>query len=292
MAFNFSKKLAEYIWINGEFVRWEDANVHVLTHGLHYSGAVFEGERAYNGTIFKLDDHTRRLLKSAEYMGLRHNYTHEQINKACNDTLLKNGLKNAYVRPLIWRGAESLKIDHEDLEVNLLIIAVDSNPPFVNGLKLKLGRWRKLHPDSIPPQAKSSAHYAMATVSQDTAKAQGFDDALLLDIQGNVAECSVSNIFFGRDNTLVTPIADGFLNGITRQSVIKMARDLGMDVHEKLISLDELSEYDCCFCTGSAREISGVNLINIDGKELYFKNEKMLNYLQQEFAKMVGKKLL
>jgi branched-chain amino acid aminotransferase len=290
MSFNFSKKLAEYIWINGEFLKWEDANIHILTHSLHYSGAVFEGERAYNGVIFKLDQHTDRLLKSAEFMGLQHDYSHDQITKACVDTLERNSLKNAYIRPLIWRGAESLKVNsEEDIDINFLVLAVDSNPEFVKGLKLKVSQWRKFHPNTIPIQAKSSAHYAMSTVAQNTAAAEGFDDALLLDMEGNVAECTVSNIFFGKGNILVTPIADRFLNGITRQSIIEMAKRLGLSVEEKRISLDEISEYDCCFSTGTAREVAGIASINTGDKIINFKNEEMLSYIQLEFAKMVGK---
>ena len=292
MSFNFSKKLADYIWINREFVKWEDANIHVLTHSLHYSGAVFEGQRSYNGKIFRLDDHTERLLKSADYMGLKHDYSALEINQACKDILIRNNLKDSYIRPLMWRGAGSLRIaTDDDCQVNCLILAINSNPPFRHNLRLTLGKWRKLPPDSIPPQCKSSAHYAMSIVSINEAKAKGFDDALLLDIDGNVAECTGSNIFFSTGNKLVTPIADKFLNGITRQTIISLAKEIGIDVSEQIVTLDSLKNYDGCFITGSAAEIASIASITTQKEVFHFTNLSIVQNLQERFAKVVGKSI-
>ena len=230
----FNNKLPEFasdfVWINGKFFHLNEAYVHVLTHSLHYAGAAWEGERAYNGKIFKLEEHTNRLLKSAEYMGLTPlKYSTQEINAATYELLEKNSLKDAYIRPLIWRGAESMGIYNSELTVNILIALLPSRSEFLNNLKLNLSSWCKPSPKAFPPQAKSSTHYGMPVVSQITASNNGYDDSLVLDEEGYVAECNVANIFFGKGNKLVTPIADRFLNGITRQAVIEMVKSLEFD---------------------------------------------------------------
>jgi branched-chain amino acid aminotransferase len=289
MEWNESNNLSKFIWVNGKFVPWDKGYVHVLTHSLHYAGAVYEGERAYNGKVFKLEEHTNRLLKSAELMHLDVKYSAEEINQATKDVLEKNGLKNAYVRPLIWRGAESLGVCSKGLSINLLILAVDSNPKFVNGLKLQLGPWRKPSENSIPPQAKSSAHYAMMSISQKIAQENGYDDALLLDSQGAVAESSVTNIFFVKNGELITPIADRFLNGITRQTVFEMAKKLGIKAKEQRISLEELKTCESCFICGTSAEIKGVSLIESNGEIIEFASDEITIILQKEYAKLTGK---
>ena len=291
MKWNESSKLSKFIWINGEFVPWDEGYAHVLTHSLHYAGAVYEGERAYNGKVFKLEEHTNRLLKSAQLMHLDVKYSAEEINQATRDVLEKNGLKNAYVRPLIWRGAESLGIYSESLSVNLLIFAVESDPKIENGLKLQLGPWRKPSENSIPPQAKSSAHYAMMSISQKIAHENGYDDALLLDSYGAVAESSVTNIFFVKNGELITPIADRFLNGITRQTVFEMAKTLGIKVKEQRIFLEDLKTYQSCFICGTSAEIKGVSLIDNNGEIIEFASDEITIILQKEYAKLTGKRI-
>lgn len=287
---NFKFSMDNFIWINGKFVPSNEAYVHVLTHSLHYAGAVFEGERAYNGRVFKLEEHTNRLLKSAEYMGLKIRYSAGEIIKVTYQLLEKNSLSDAYIRPLIWRGDESLGIYNSELSVNILIAAVVSKNNFVNGLKLNLGNWCKPSLKAIPPQAKSSAHYAMAIVSQITSSQLGYDDTLVLDEQGYVAECNVANIFFGEGNKLITPIADRFLNGITRQAVMVMSRNLGFEVVEARISLEDIAKYDYSFVTGTAREIGGIGLIDLGASIINFSDpEQKVKLLQSEFAKLVGK---
>ena len=282
--------MSDFIWINGKFVPSNEAYIHVFTHSLHYAGAVFEGERAYNGKVFKLEEHTKRLLKSAEYMGLEVKYGEEEINQVTRELLEKNSLKDAYARPLIWRGAESMGIYSPELSVNLLIAAVSSRIEPLNNLKLNLGSWCKPSSKALPPQAKSSAHYAMVITSQITASRLGYDDSLVLDEEGYVAECNVANIFFGKGNELITPIADRFLNGITRQAVIGMAKYMGFNVVEARISLEDLGAYDYSFITGTAREIGGIGSIDLNKSWVYFPDpEGKVRLLQSEFAKLVGK---
>ena len=291
----FNNKLPEFasdfIWINGEFLHLNKAYVHVLTHSLHYAGAAWEGERAYNGKIFKLEEHTDRLLKSAEYMGLVPiKYSAQEINAVTYELLEKNSLKDAYIRPLIWRGAESMAIYNSTLTVNMLIIMLPSRTEFLSNLKLNLSSWCKPSPKAFPPQAKSSTHCGMPVVSQITASNNGYDDSLVLDEEGYVAECNVANIFFGKGNKLVTPIADRFLNGITRQAVIEMAKSLEFEVIETRISLEDLDKYEYSFITGTAREIGGVGSIDLGKIVHYFPDpDRKIKMLQSEFARLVGK---
>lgn len=289
MDFKLSEKLSDYIWINGKIIPWDDAYIHVLTHSLHYAGAVFEGERAYNGKVFKLMEHSRRLIKSAEAMHLDAKYSADEISEATKIILEKNGLMNAYIRPLIWRGAESLGAYNPILTTNLLILAQESNPNFRKGLRLIVTPWRKVSEDAMPPQSKSSAHYAMLSISQQIAQEQGYDDALILDRFDDIAECTTTNIFFGRNGELVTPIADRFLNGITRQTVVEMARNMGMKVREERLTLEDIEEYDACFATGTSAEIRGISEIDTGFGKLKFKNHALVEGLQNEYAKLVGK---
>lgn len=289
MNFKFSNKLSDFIWINGEIIPWEEANIHVLTHSLHYSGAVYEGMRAYEGKVFKLLEHTNRLLNSARTLHLKVNYSADEIIHATNEILKINNFKDAYVRPLIWRGAESLNSYTNDLSCHILILASASSPPFKNQMRLCVTPWRKIGPESMPPQCKSSAHYAIATLSKKLAQDGGFDDALMLDQYDEIAETPTANIFFGKNNMLITPIADRFLNGITRQTVIEIARNIGIKVIEERLSLDDLEKYDTCFITGTAAEISGVSLISYDNTKVEFKNNDLVLKLQLEYAKITGK---
>lgn len=291
----FNNKLPEFasdfIWINGKFFHLNEAYIHVLTHSLHYAGAVWEGERSYNGKIFKLEEHTNRLLKSAEYMGFTPlKYSAQEINAVTYKLLEKNSLKDAYIRPIIWRGAESMAIYNSTLTVNMLIAMLPSRSEFLNNLKLNLSNWCKPSPKAFPPQAKSSTHYGMPVVSQITASNNGYDDSLVLDEEGYVAECNVANIFFGKGNKLVTPIADRFLNGITRQAVIEMVKSMEFEVIEARIPLEDLAKYEYSFITGTAREIGGVNSIDLGKIVHYFPDpEEKIKMLQSEFAKLVGK---
>ena len=291
MDFVLSEKLADFMWMNGRIIPWDDGYIHAMTHSLHYGGAVFEGERAYSGKVFKLNQHTNRLLRSAKDMHLSVKYSDKEINDATNQLLKKNNLRNAYIRPLIWRSSKSLGIYSTSLDSNLLIIAYKSNPEFKNGLKLLLSPWRKFSENAIPVQSKSSAHYAMTFVSKKLAQDKGYDDALLLDQHDCIAECSTTNIFFGKGDTIVTPIADRFLNGITRQTVIEIAKTIGIKVYEARINLEDIKEYDSCFATGTAAEIKGIKLIDAGSQSITFTNDVITSKLQKKYAEIVEKEL-
>lgn len=285
-----NKKKPAFVWMNGKFISYDESYIHVLTHSLHYSGAAFEGVRAYNGKAFKLEEHTERLLQSAKYMLLDVSYSAEEINEVVYQLLEKNSIKNAYIRPLIWRSAESMGIYTPGLSTSILIAVFDSQATFANNLRLKVGKWRKPSPESMPTQAKSSTHYGMAVVSQASAESEGYSDSLILDYEGFIAECNVANIFFGKGNTIVTPIADRFLNGITRQAMIIMAKQMGFDVKEERIGPWQLGEYDYSFLTGTAREIGGIISIDFEKSVSHFPDpQEKVKLLQAEFAKMVGK---
>lgn len=281
---------AGYIWINGKLTETDHAKIHVLTHSLHYSGAVFEGERAYNGRVFKLKEHTQRLISSAESLKLDVPYSFEEIIKAHKLVIEKNNITDAYIRPLIWSGSESMNIVNQNLSVNLLISAIPSMPRCsAQGLDLHIGRWRKSAPDAMPTQCKSAAHYNMMIVSKKEAKLHGYDDALLLDFRGYVAECTTTNIFFVKDNFLYTPIPDSFLNGITRQTIIEIAQKLDIQVKEKYIVLEEIEDFTECFITGTAIELQSIASIDLGSKKVIFKNNKTLNILKKEYDKIVRK---
>ncbi len=286
-------KPLEYIWVDGTFKKSEEVLLSPMVHSLHYSGAVYEGERSYQGKVFKLEEHSKRLVYSAESLGLELEYSSSDIDDITKEFLKINKAKDAYIRPIVFRGDESIKMYDDNLSTRFLIMATSSAPNFRNGLKINISKWRKSHPLSLDPEAKSSAHYATATLSQKEATQKGFDDSICLDLDGNIAECTVSNIFFARGKHLVTPAPGFFLNGITRQFFINMAKDMGFNVEETTLSLADIDKFDSCFTTGTAVEIAGISQVHIDK---YVNNHKIINYdnpnliqFQQEFAKATGK---
>ena len=287
MTITSTDQLSGYIWFDGNLVDWTDAKIHVLTHSLHYSGAAYEGERAYNGKVFKLAEHTRRLLESAKTLQLEVRYSFDDIIKAHELVLKKNEIKDAYVRPLIWRGSESLGLASKMLTTHMLIAAVPSTPRQVNGLNLHISRWQKSHPQAMPVQCKSSGHYNMMIVAEKEAFSSGFDDALLLDWRGYIAECTTTNIFFCKDKKIVTPIPDAFLNGITRQTVIELAKNMGLEVTEGYLEPKDIEKFDECFITGTAAEVKGIGSIDIGNKKVVFNENEITQTLQQAYANLV-----
>ncbi|AFB22220.1 branched-chain amino acid transaminase [Rickettsia rickettsii] len=277
-----------HVWINGDLVPYQFARIHVLTHSLHYSGSVFEGERAYNGKVFKLKEHTARLIKSAEALGLKVPYNVDEIIKAHERVIKQNNIKDAYIRPLIWCGDESLNITNQYLSTNLLIAGIPSMPrSFEKGINLHVSRWRKAMPDSTPVQSKSAAQYNMAITSKKEAKALGYEDALLLDYEGYIAECTTTNIFFVKDKILYTPIADRFLNGITRQTIIEIAKDLGLEVKEERLKLEQIEDFTGCFVTGTAIEVQNIDSIDLGNKKIIFDDHKIADCLKEEYRRVV-----
>jgi branched-chain amino acid aminotransferase len=252
------------IWMDGEYVPWADAKVHVLTHGLHYASAVFEGERAYGGTIYHLDEHTRRLQESARVLGFEIPYSAEVINKACNDLLVKQGHADAYVRPIAWRGSEMMGVAAQSNTIHLGI-AVWEWPSYfdpaqrLKGIRLDMARYRRPDPMTAPSKAKASGLYMICTISKHEAERKGYADALMLDYRGRVAEATGANVFFVKDGVLHTPTPDCFLDGITRRSVIALAHQRGYQVVERAIMPEEMATFSECFLTGTAAEVTPVS---------------------------------
>ncbi|MGE4373097.1 MAG: branched-chain amino acid aminotransferase [Xanthobacter sp.] len=255
-----------WIWYDGEFVPWRDAKLHVLSHGLHYASTVFEGERAYGGEIFKSREHAERLLKSGELLDFEIPYTAEQIMEIKKATLEKNELVDAYVRPVAWRGSEAMGVAAQNNSIHLAV-AVWPWPSYFDpeqrekGLRLDLAEYRRPDPATIPCKAKAAGLYMICTISKHRAERRGFADAMMLDYRGYVAECTGANIFFVKDGAIHTPTPDCFLNGITRQTVIDLAKRQGLEVIERHIKPEELEGFSECFVTGTAAEVTPVGSI-------------------------------
>jgi branched-chain amino acid aminotransferase len=254
-----------WIWLDGALVPWREARLHVLSHGLHYASAVFEGERAYRGTIFRLHDHTRRLAASAKIMGFDIPWTAEEIDAACNEVVRANGFTEAYVRPIAWRGTEQLAVSPVGTSTHLAIAAWVWPSYFggdrMAGIRVAESTWRRPAPDTAPTQAKASGLYMIASLSKLQAEQQGCSDAVMLDWRGKLAEATGANIFLVIDGSLHTPAADCFLNGLTRQTVITLARAQQMTVVERQIEPSELADASEVFLTGTGVEVTAVREI-------------------------------
>jgi branched-chain amino acid aminotransferase len=251
------------IWFDGKLVPWREAEVHVLTHALHYASSVFEGQRAYGGEIFALTEHSTRLKKSAELLGFEIPYSVEEIDQACRDTLAANNLEDAYMRPLAWRGSEQMGVSAQKAKIHLAISvwywgAYFGEEAIRKGLRLDISKWRRPAPYTAPTESKAAGLYMICTLARHEAQAKGYDDALMFDWRGQVAEGTGANAFFVRDGKLHTPTPDCFLNGITRQTVIGLAQKRGIEVVERAIWPEELESFEQFFLTGSAAEVTPV----------------------------------
>ena len=254
------------IWFDGKFVPWADAKIHVLSHGLHYASSVFEGERAYSGQIFKLTEHTERLHESARLLGFKIPFSVEEIDTACKELLQRQGLKDAYVRPIAWRGSEMMGVAAQKNTIHLAI-AIWQWPSYfapeerLKGIRLDMAEYRRPDPRTAPSRSKAAGLYMICTLSKHAAEAKGYADAMMLDWRGHVAEATGANIFFVKDGKIHTPDPDCFLNGITRRTVIDLAKARGIDVIERTIMPEELSDFEQCFLTGTAAEVTPVSEI-------------------------------
>jgi len=254
------------IWVDGTLVDWRSAQVHLLTHAMHYASSVFEGERAYGGKIFKSREHSERLIQSGRLIDFEIPYTVDQIEKAKEDTLAANGLSDAYVRALAWRGAgEDMGVASARNPVHLAVAVWSWGNYYgdakMKGAKLDIAKWRRPDPATAPSQAKAAGLYMIATMSKHAAEAKGCSDAMMFDYRGYVAEATGANIFFVKDGEVHTPLADAFLNGLTRQTVMEMLREKGITVHERHIMPDELEGFEQCWLTGTAAEVTPVGQI-------------------------------
>jgi branched-chain amino acid aminotransferase len=276
-----------WIWLDGEFVPWREAKVHVLTHALHYASSVFEGARMYNGNIYALEEHCARLRRSGEILDFEIPYSTEQLMQACNDTAAKNGLTDCYLRPVSWRGPEAIGVSAPGTKIHTAIAAwhwPSYFPPEqrMKGIRLTRAKYSRPAPNTAPTQAKAAGLYMICTISKHLAEKDGYADAMMLDYRGNVAEATGANIFFVRDGALHTPTPDCFLNGITRQTVIKLAKKRGVEVIERHIQPEELSTFNQCFLTGTAAELTPVSEI----AEHTFKPGSLTFDLMEEYSQL------
>ena len=262
----FDKRIG-FIWYNGEFVEWQNATTHVLNHGLHYGSCVFEGLRVYGEKIYKLEKHTDRLFFSAKRMGIEVPYSKDEINKAQEATIKKMNIKYGYVRPVIWRGSEMMAISAQKNKINVAVATWEWPSYFtkedrLKGISLQTAVWKRPPPDCIPTDTKAAGLYMICTLSKHEAEKNGFTDALMLDYKGRVSESTGSNIFLVINGEIHTPVPDCFLNGITRQAVIEIAKNEGMKVIERDIYPDEIKNAEEIFLTGSAVEVTPVGKID------------------------------
>ncbi len=278
-----------FIWIDGEMLPWREAKVHFLTHGLHYATQVFEGERAYNNKIFKSMQHSERLERSANIIHLDLSIDFDTLEGIKYDVLKANNLENAYIRAAVWRGPEEMGIGFSDSKSHIAVAAWDWGSYFdpeirERGISIGTSRWAKPAPHTAPTESKCAALYALSTMAKNEANKAGHDDALMLDYEGLIAEATAANFFAVIDGALHTPIADRFLNGITRQTVIKIAKDLGINIIERRIKPDEINTFEEAFLTGTAAEITPIGRIDDHSysvgpvtKKLYAAYEDLVN---------------
>jgi branched-chain amino acid aminotransferase len=278
-----------FIWMDGEMLPWREANLHVLSHGLHYGGSVFEGERVYDGNVFKLEEHTQRLIDSGHAIDMPISQTAEEIHRATYELLEANDIKDGYVRPIAWRGAEHMNVSGHANKVHLAIATWDWPKYFfpkggdAGGVALKTSSWLRMDPRTYPTQAKTAGIYTVGTMAKHQAERAGYDDALMLDYRGQVAEASGANIFLIKDGEIITPTPDCFLNGITRQTAIKLAKDSGLKVIERAVMPEEIEQADEIFLTGTAAEIAPVEKID----DIIFEIGPVTRTIKQNYADLV-----
>ena len=280
------------IWYNNELVDWQEVKLHVLSHGLHYGSFVFEGLRVYDSEIFKLEEHTDRFFYSAKRMDIKIPYSKEEINQATKKIVSLQNVQNGYVRPFAWRGSEMMAVAAQNTKIHVAIATWEWGTYFdpklkLEGIKLNISKWRRPAPDTIPWDTKASGLYMICTLSKHEAEKQGYADALMLDHEGKVAEATGANIFFkDKNGDLHTPIPDSFLDGITRRTIIEIAKSKNINVNERKISPDELSTFEGCFLTGTAAEVTPISKI----AEHTYKVCNLILDLSESYEKLVRKK--
>ena len=279
------------IWFNNELCEWQDARVHIISHGMHYASLVFEGLRVYNKKIFKLKEHTERLFNSAKILDMKIPYSFDEIIEATKKLVSDQGIENGYIRPFVWRGSEMMGVSAQNTKINVAIAIWDwptyFNPELkLKGIKLNISKWQRPPQNSSPWESKAAGLYMICTLSKHQAEKDGYTDSLMLDHEGNIAEATSANIFFkDRNNELHTPIPDSFLDGITRKTVIDLAKSKNIKINERKISPNEISNFQGCFITGTAAEITPVgNIINNK-----FEVCDLIKDLSSSYEKLVGK---
>ena len=276
------------IWMDGELIEWRDAKVHILTHALHYASSVFEGERCYNGKIFKSHEHSLRLIESGRLLDMPIPYSPDEIDAAKEAVLKANGFENAYVRVVAWRGSgQDMGVSASRNPVRMAVCAWEWGSYYgdakMQGAKLDVAKWKRPSPETIPTAAKAAGLYMICTMSKHAAEAKGCSDALFMDWEGYVAEATGANIFFVKDGEIHTPLADRFLNGITRQTVVQMLKDKGLTVHERRIRPEELEGFQECFLTGTAAEVTPVGQIG----DWHFQVGQITRDIAEDYERLV-----
>ncbi len=278
------------MWHNGKFCRRDEVNIDPMSHSLNYASSVFEGIRMYDGNIFRLEAHIDRLIQSAAYLGIKLSYSKQELINATKELVARLSLNNAYIRPLVYKGGEALRVEGRDNSINVVISAFEPASKNDNGnapINLLVSDWVQPQPETWPYKAKASGMYLTKSISKSTAIEYGFDESLFLDWRGYIAEASVANIFFVSGNQIFTPFPDCFLNGITRQEVIKLAIKLGYKVHETHISTEKLTHFEECFITGTSFEIQKVGQIQHNARRFNFTKNDVTEELIKEYKKLV-----
>ena len=279
------------IWFNNELCEWQDARVHIISHGMHYASLVFEGLRVYNTKIFKLEEHIERLFNSARILDMKIPYSNQEIIEATKKLISDQSIKDGYIRPFAWRGSEMMGVSAQNTKINVAIAIWDWPTYFdptlkSKGIKLNISKWQRPPQNSSPWQSKAAGLYMICTLSKHQAEKEGYTDSLMLDHEGNIAEATSANIFFrDKNNELHTPIPDSFLDGITRKTVIDLAKSKNIKINERKISPNELSNFVGCFITGTAAEITPVANI-LDNK---FEVCDLIEDLSAGYEMLVGK---
>ncbi len=281
-----------WIWLDGKLVPWREASFHVLTHALHYASSVFEGQRAYGGEVFRLTDHSKRLRRSAEILGFEIPWSVEQIDAACRETLKANNLEDAYMRPVAWRGSEQMGVAAHNSTIHLAIAvwpwgAYFGEDAIRKGARLMISKWRRPAPYTAPTDSKAAGLYMICTLAKHESQDKGYDDAMMFDWRGQVAEGTGANAFFIKDGVIHTPTPDCFLNGITRQTVIELARKRGIEVVERAIWPEELEGFEQMFLTGSAAELTPVASVG----PWNFEVGEMTLGLRRDYLDLVNRRL-
>ena len=279
------------IWFNNELCEWQDARVHIISHGMHYASLVFEGLRVYNSKIFKLKEHTDRLFKSAKILDMKIPYSYDEITEATKKLVSDQNIQNGYIRPFVWRGSEMMGVSAQNTKINVAIAIWDWPTYFdsnlkLKGIKLNISKWQRPPQNSSPWESKAAGLYMICTLSKHEAEKEGYTDSLMLDHEGYIAEATSANIFFkDKNNNLHTPIPDSFLDGITRKTVIDLAKSKSIKVYERKISPAEISSFKGCFITGTAAEITPVGNILDNNFEVC----DLIKDLSTSYEKLVGK---
>ncbi len=276
-----------WIWLDGKFCKWQDAKIHVLNHGLHYSSSVFEGIRVYNGKIFKLTEHNQRLINSGKIVGIELEETLEELNYTTEELIKKNNLKNAYIRTLAYHGSETLRVSSYGCTTKLMIAAWEYNTYFndkKSAISLLLSKYKRPHPETMPVHAKTASMYMIGNMAKTAAIKNNYDDALILDYRGFIADSSSSNIFFVKDDVFYTPIADCFLEGITRNIVIDILESLKIPVKIGHFQLQDIFNADACFLTGTAVGIEYIDKIN----NIVYQRHKLIDNLKDQYNSLTS----